>query len=361
MILDLVAAGRTRRGHRQQPQGDRQRARRGRTRRPPSGGHGPARPEAGQDEPPTCRDADDLPGASAERGRRRWPSGEVDVVGGTAWLWSADADRQGSVDVLLVDEAGQFSLANTVAVSPAAPIAGPARRPAAARPAARGAAIRPGAERSALGHLLAGDPGDAGAGEHATMPPDLGLFLDRTWRLHPDICRYTERGLLRVAAGVGRGPGAADDRGPSAWGDHRRARGQRDPLAPRAARRQRHRLPGGGLRRRRPGRGAASGGRAMDGRDGCRLCSNVVTPNSFVSSICGFGPVYMRAVSNTGVIPKSAISSFAARLFPARRETPASPGVTYDPAAWSKCRAVSKSSAASGPIFQPLRHFRTTV
>ena len=40
----------------------------------------------------------------------------------------------------------------------------------------------PGAGRSALAHLL---------GDHATMPGHLGLFMERTWRLHPDICDYT--------------------------------------------------------------------------------------------------------------------------------------------------------------------------
>jgi len=40
----------------------------------------------------------------------------------------------------------------------------------------------PGADRSALAHLL---------GPEATMPEELGLFLDDTWRLHPDITRFT--------------------------------------------------------------------------------------------------------------------------------------------------------------------------
>ena len=39
-----------------------------------------------------------------------------------------------------------------------------------------------GSEASVLKHLL---------GEHATVPPDRGLFLERTFRLHPDICAYT--------------------------------------------------------------------------------------------------------------------------------------------------------------------------
>ena len=38
-----------------------------------------------------------------------------------------------------------------------------------------------GSEASVLEHLLGGD---------ATIPPDRGLFLERTFRLHPDVCGY---------------------------------------------------------------------------------------------------------------------------------------------------------------------------
>ena len=107
-------------------------------------------------------------------------AGKVNVVGGTAWLWSRP-EFAGSLDVLIVDEAGQLSLANTVAVSAAArnlillgdpqqldqPLAG---------------AHPPGAEASALGHVLA---------DSATIQPEHGLFLERTRRLHPDLCRFT--------------------------------------------------------------------------------------------------------------------------------------------------------------------------
>ena len=41
---------------------------------------------------------------------------DVDVVGGTAWLWSRD-EMTGIIDTLFVDEAGQMSLANVVAMS----------------------------------------------------------------------------------------------------------------------------------------------------------------------------------------------------------------------------------------------------
>src|SRR5260370_7839889 len=39
-----------------------------------------------------------------------------------------------------------------------------------------------GTDVSALDHIL---------GEHATIPADRGLFLEETWRLHPNICSFT--------------------------------------------------------------------------------------------------------------------------------------------------------------------------
>ena len=39
-----------------------------------------------------------------------------------------------------------------------------------------------GTDGSALDHIL---------GDHQTIPADRGLFLDETWRLHPDICAFT--------------------------------------------------------------------------------------------------------------------------------------------------------------------------
>src|SRR6185369_13872120 len=46
-------------------------------------------------------------------------TGEAHVAAGTAWLWSRE-EFAGSVDVLFVDEAGQMSLADVLAVSQAA-------------------------------------------------------------------------------------------------------------------------------------------------------------------------------------------------------------------------------------------------
>jgi hypothetical protein len=107
-------------------------------------------------------------------------NGEVDVVGGTAWLWSR-ADLEASVDVLFVDEAGQFSLANTVAVAPAGRSLVLLGDPQQLEQPLLGS-HPPGAGRSALGHVL---------GAEAVIGEERGLFLADTWRLHPDVCAFT--------------------------------------------------------------------------------------------------------------------------------------------------------------------------
>ena len=106
--------------------------------------------------------------------------GTLNVVGGTAWLWSRD-DMVRSVDVLFIDEAGQMSLADAVAASSCAANLVLLGDPQQLDQPLQGT-HPPGAERSALAHLLDGEP---------VMPDDLGLFLDGTWRLHPRICAYT--------------------------------------------------------------------------------------------------------------------------------------------------------------------------
>jgi uncharacterized protein len=107
-------------------------------------------------------------------------SGEVNVVGGTAWLWSRP-EFASAVDVLIIDEAGQLSLANAVAVSAAARNLVLLGDPQQLDQPLQGT-HPPGAEASALGHVLAGQ---------STMPPEMGLFQERTRRLHPDLCRFT--------------------------------------------------------------------------------------------------------------------------------------------------------------------------
>jgi uncharacterized protein len=106
--------------------------------------------------------------------------GELDVVGGTAWVWSRE-DFAGTLDVLVIDEAGQIALANAIAVSQAARSLILLGDPQQLDQPLKGT-HPPGAERSALAHLLDGA---------ATMPAEKGLFLAKTWRLHPDVCAFT--------------------------------------------------------------------------------------------------------------------------------------------------------------------------
>ncbi|HVA60952.1 MAG TPA: TM0106 family RecB-like putative nuclease [Mycobacteriales bacterium] len=106
-------------------------------------------------------------------------AGAVNVVAGTAWLFAREG-MAGAVDTLVVDEAGQLSLANVLAVAPAASnliLVGDPRQ--LAQPSK---GTHPdGAGVSGLDHVLAGQ---------ATVPEHLGLFLDRSWRLHQEICRF---------------------------------------------------------------------------------------------------------------------------------------------------------------------------
>jgi predicted RecB family nuclease len=105
---------------------------------------------------------------------------DVQVVGGTAWLWSREEYFE-AVDVLFVDEAGQMSLANVLAVSQAAKNVVLLGDPQQLEQPVKGS-HPDGAAVSALEHLLAGQK---------TISPDAGLFLEKTWRLHPKLCDFT--------------------------------------------------------------------------------------------------------------------------------------------------------------------------
>ncbi len=131
-----------------------------------------------REEPCTCPLAREL--GSNEEAEAALRGGELDVVGGTAWLWSRD-ELEGTVDVLFVDEAGQFALANAVAVAPAGRSLVLLGDPRQLEQPLQGS-HPPGTERSAIGHVL---------GDDAVMPAELGLFLTDTWRLHPDVCAFT--------------------------------------------------------------------------------------------------------------------------------------------------------------------------
>lgn len=101
------------------------------------------------------------------------------IAGGTAWDFS-NRKRVGAeqLDLLVIDEAGQYALANTLAV------AGAARRllllgdPQQLPQVSQGAHPFP-VDQSALGWLVE---------RHPTMPDEMGFFLDKTFRMHPQLC-----------------------------------------------------------------------------------------------------------------------------------------------------------------------------
>ena len=105
--------------------------------------------------------------------------GPVTLVGGTAWHW-AHEDQLSAVDVLLIDESGQVSLADALAVSQAATNVVLLGDPQQLAHVSQGThPLDAGA--SVLGHLLDGA---------RTIAPDRGVFLDTSWRMHPAVCSF---------------------------------------------------------------------------------------------------------------------------------------------------------------------------
>jgi uncharacterized protein len=104
---------------------------------------------------------------------------EVLLVAGTSWLFSRE-ELDGQLDTLLVDEAGQYSLADTIACGTAARRLILLGDPVQLAQVTQG--VHPdGSGASVLEHVLA---------EHETIPDDMGVFLEETRRMHPDVCRF---------------------------------------------------------------------------------------------------------------------------------------------------------------------------
>jgi predicted RecB family nuclease len=105
--------------------------------------------------------------------------GGHDLIAGTAWLFAREElDRQ--LDYLFIDEAGQVSLANTIVMGVAAQnviLVGDQMQ--LSQPLKGSHPGRSGL--SALEYLLDGA---------ATVPPERGIFLSKTRRMHPDLCRF---------------------------------------------------------------------------------------------------------------------------------------------------------------------------
>lgn len=106
------------------------------------------------------------------------------LVGGTAWLFCRPNQRA-RWDYLFVDEASQVSLADVVA----------------AGPCARNIVLL--GDQMQLPQPTQGiHPGDSGLSalefimlDRATVPPSHGIFLGRTFRMHPAICKPVSEGV----------------------------------------------------------------------------------------------------------------------------------------------------------------------
>ena len=101
------------------------------------------------------------------------------LVGGTAWVFSRP-ELAGRFDYLFVDEAGQVPLANAVAVGQSA-----------------ASLVLVGDQMQLAQPLQGSHPGESGRSclvyaldGHATIPPEFGIFLGTSWRMHPHVCRF---------------------------------------------------------------------------------------------------------------------------------------------------------------------------
>ncbi len=102
------------------------------------------------------------------------------LVAGTSWLL-ARAEFDSTLDTLIIDEAGQVSLADAIASGTCARnlvlLGDPNQLPQVSQ-----GAQPEQAKVSVLQHLL---------GESETVTPERGIFLDQTRRLRPELCSFT--------------------------------------------------------------------------------------------------------------------------------------------------------------------------
>jgi uncharacterized protein len=103
----------------------------------------------------------------------------VELLAGTAWLFSREK-LDGALDYLVIDEAGQIALADALAMGTCARnlilLGDPlqlAQVSQAVHPAGTGASV--------LEHLL---------GDAPTIPEDRGVFLERSFRMHPGVSDF---------------------------------------------------------------------------------------------------------------------------------------------------------------------------
>jgi len=104
---------------------------------------------------------------------------DVQLFAGTAWLFSR-SDLDSKLDHLVIDEAGQVSLADALAMGTAARNLVLLGDPLQLAQVSQG--VHPsGSGASVLEHLL---------GDAPTIPEDRGIFLERSFRMHPDVSAF---------------------------------------------------------------------------------------------------------------------------------------------------------------------------
>ncbi|MDW3217110.1 MAG: TM0106 family RecB-like putative nuclease [Acidimicrobiales bacterium] len=131
--------------------------------------------KAGGDDPEIA----DVDHESNTEARAMALTGDHDVIGGTVWLFAHPELRQ-AFDILIIDEAGQYGLANTIAAATCALSLVLVGDPQQLDQPTKGS-HPPGVDRSALAHVI---------GTDQTIDTERGIFLDSTHRLHPDICSF---------------------------------------------------------------------------------------------------------------------------------------------------------------------------
>lgn len=108
------------------------------------------------------------------------------LLGGTAWVFCREAHHE-RWDYLFIDEASQFSLAHLIAIGAAGRnlvLLGDQMQLPQPTPG-----THPGKSGlSALDFLMQG---------HDTVPPSEGIFLNRSYRMHPAICQPISRAIYQ--------------------------------------------------------------------------------------------------------------------------------------------------------------------
>jgi DNA polymerase III delta prime subunit len=122
---------------------------------------------------------DHIPGIEVTDSGSALGSYKKGIIAGTAWLFCRP-EFAAQLDYLFIDEAGQVSLANVAAMSQATRnlvlLGDQNQLPMPTQ------GTHPGESGlSSLVYLLKG---------HAVVPPELGVFLGTTYRMHPDVCSF---------------------------------------------------------------------------------------------------------------------------------------------------------------------------